>query len=102
LKCQYGKTQKQKAMKTVNDFTNLKNTKTTYNKVLDVAQKITLTRTVEFTETGKMRDLTLEEREIFSLCDSLSDAHKQPACIKRMHSDITFYVELSKKYPAKC
>ena len=46
-------------MKTVNDFTNLKNTKTTYNKVLDVAQKITLTRTVEFTETGKMRDLTL-------------------------------------------
>ena len=88
-------------MNNVTDFQHLKNTKGTYNKVLKVAQKITTLRVEELIDGKPMSPYTLDEREIISLSDTLSEVHKLPTSIRRMRKDISFYVELAQKYPAK-
>lgn len=83
-------------MTTVEDFRSLKNTKGTYSKVLSAAQLINGKQTAEFIKNGFMPELTLQERQIMTLCDGLADGHKLPKVVRR---ETSFYVDLSIRLP---
>lgn len=84
---------------TVEKFRNFKNTKGTYLKVLKVAQSINENKTLKFIETGVMPQLSLDQRQLLSLCDALSSSYKVPKCLRR--EKINFFIDLSIKYPVK-
>ena len=83
----------------VENFRNLKDTKGTYLKVLSLAQSINEKQTIAFIEKGSMPELSIEQRQILSLCDALSESHKRPKCVRR--ENINFSIDLSIKYPIK-